>query len=160
MKIIQALFIINSFFLLVACSSKPSDADLKPAVTNYVSEIFPNQKCFLLRNIKKTNGFERQDNTYQVTAEWEIVATKTFEIANYSSKCVEKPSFDSMKSPNDIMGLFGMLGQGSNDLNYADLTAKGYLKQIECEKLIKGESCSVIMEMIFRKTEKGWIFVD
>jgi len=159
MKINKTLILITCSFLLAACSSKPSDSDIKPAIIERMDDFLPDQTCFKVANIRKTNGFDRGDGTYQVTANWDLVAIKNFDVNKYSIDCVEKVKFDSMKNPNDIVGWLGMIGEKSGDSNFANLPEKGYLRMIECLKIRKGDSCSIELEMIFRQKEKGWVFV-
>ena len=159
MKINKTLILIICSFLLAACSSKPSDSDIKPAIIERMDDFLPYQTCFNVANIRKTNGFDRGDGTYQVTANWDLVAIKNFDVNKYSTDCFDKVKFLSMRNPNDLLELLVMLGGESRDSNFANLPEKGYLRTIKCLKIRKGDSCGIELEMIFRKKEKGWVFV-
>ena len=110
----QLLITFICSFALLACSSKPTDADVKSIVTEIFAEAFPNQKCLQIKNIQRTNGFERQDGTYQIAAELDLNATKTFDIWNYTSAC----------QPEGAIGIHTLL-------------------PIDCFKLKKGETWRV-----------------
>jgi len=72
-KIVPVLLI---FLLLVACSGKPGDAQIENALNQKMTE-FGLDKGFKIKNLKRTNGFEENKNTYIADVSYEIEYIKS-----------------------------------------------------------------------------------
>lgn len=122
-----------ALLLLAACSSKPSDSEVKAALLDRYS---PDNPLFAVENIQKVNGREVDANTYAAEVKYDLVTKVSFAEA---ADLIRKEAQES-NNPVAAMSATVMLGG----------------MRITMGEFAKGQRIPKQEELVLVKTEKGW----
>lgn len=131
MKLLPILF--ACLFLLSGCSGSPSAGDVEDQVVDKLARDGM-EELFSVENFEKSDGLEKDDNTYVAYVEYDLVANMSLD--EYVQAVKEK----SEGSP--LSGMRAGLGVMALKMQYGNFKS--------------GQSIHKEEEITLFKTEKGW----
>ncbi|MEQ1528227.1 MAG: hypothetical protein ABL925_02850 [Methylococcales bacterium] len=130
------------FFMLAGCSSPPGSSEIEQQVLPLLTSN-DLKNIAEIKNLRKTNGFEIDADTYAVDIAYDLVFKTSFaELA--------KPTTDAIQDPQGKSDIFQGVANFFSGLNLMSLSvAYGNFKA--------GDSFSKQDRLNFIKTESGWM---
>ncbi len=130
---LRSLFLLCLLLALGACTSRPSDDDVRRALELHLQKSGPGD-LFRIENLERVNGYALNDNVYVVEVKYDLVFTRSFRDLEREAKTASQDA--PLSAFLDTMSLIAL------QMQYGNFKAG--------DRVTKEESLKFI------RTEKGW----